>query len=167
MFFGRKHIIWLAKKRTCFFTSDVYKNKDVMVCVSQENQNDIIEAFNSTSRQLNGLLNTDNIYFDQMMDRIYPTELQLNKANSSDIEVPFWIWNYLYLMVQFPLKFMMNGTIWFRYSRFPLSGWPAYFIRDIYLSLFDFLWVYWFYMNSLLTQILFTLINQLCDTGKL
>ena len=31
----------------------------------------------------------DNIYFDQMVDRIYPKELQLNKANSSDAEAPF------------------------------------------------------------------------------
>ena len=37
---------------------------------------------------------TDNIYFDQMVDRIYPTELQLNKANSSDTEAPFWIGIY-------------------------------------------------------------------------
>ena len=35
------------------------------------------------------LLNIDNIYFDQMVDRIYPTELQLNRANSSDTEAPF------------------------------------------------------------------------------
>ena len=29
-------------------------------------------------------------FFDlQMVDRIYPTELQLNKANSSDTEAPF------------------------------------------------------------------------------
>ena len=28
-------------------------------------------------------------YFDQMVDRIYPTELQLNRANSSDTEAPF------------------------------------------------------------------------------
>ena len=35
------------------------------------------------------LLNIDNIYFDQMVDRIYPTELQLKKANSSDTEAPF------------------------------------------------------------------------------
>ena len=36
-------------------------------------------------------LNTciDNVYFDQMVDRIYPTELQLNRANSSDTEAPF------------------------------------------------------------------------------
>ena len=49
----------------------------------------IIEAFNSTSRYLDDLLNIDNIYFDQMVDRIYPTELQLNRANSSDTEAPF------------------------------------------------------------------------------
>ena len=54
-----------------------------------ENQADIIEAFNSTSRYLDDLLNIDNIYFDQMVDRIYPTELQLNRANSSDTEAPF------------------------------------------------------------------------------
>ena len=40
-------------------------------------------------RYLDDLLNIDNIYFDQMMDRIYPTELQLNRANSSDTEAPF------------------------------------------------------------------------------
>ena len=27
-----------------------------------------------------------------MVDRIYRIELQLNKANSSDTEAPFWIW---------------------------------------------------------------------------
>ena len=31
----------------------------------------------------------DNIYFDQMVDGIYPTELQLNRANSSDTEAPY------------------------------------------------------------------------------
>ena len=56
---------------------------------SQENQADIIERVNFTSRSLDDLLNIDNIYCDQMVDRIYPTELQLNKANSSDTEAPF------------------------------------------------------------------------------
>ena len=60
-----------------------------MKSLSRENQADIIEAFNSTSRYLDDLLNVDNIYFDQMVDRIYPTELQLNRANSSDTEAPF------------------------------------------------------------------------------
>ena len=60
-----------------------------MKSLSRENQADIIEAFNSTSRYLDDVLNIDNIYFDQMVDRIYPTELQLNRANSSDTEAPF------------------------------------------------------------------------------
>ena len=85
--------------------------RDFMKSLSRESQADIIEAFNSTSRYIDDLLNIDNIYFDQMVDRIYPTELQLNRANSSDTEASFWIWIYVYLMVQFPPKFMINGTI--------------------------------------------------------
>ena len=57
--------------------------------LSDNNQADIIEAFNSTSRYLDYLLNIDNPYFEQMVGQIYPTELQLNKANSSDTEAPF------------------------------------------------------------------------------
>ena len=37
---------------------------------------------------LDDLLNIDNISFEQMNDQNYPTELQLNKANSSDNELP-------------------------------------------------------------------------------
>ena len=55
---------------------------DFMKSLSRENQADIIEAFNS--RYLDNLLNIDNIYFDQTVDRIYPIELQLNRANSFD-----------------------------------------------------------------------------------
>ena len=65
--------------------------RDFMKSLSRENQADIIEAFSSTSRYLDELLNIDNIYFDQMMDHIYPTELQLNRANSSDTEHLSWI----------------------------------------------------------------------------
>ena len=64
--------------------------RDFMKALSRENQAGIIEAFNSTSRYLDDLLNIDNIYFDQMVARIYSTDFQLNKANSSDTEVPFW-----------------------------------------------------------------------------
>ena len=60
-----------------------------MKSLSREHQADITEAFNSTFRYLNELLNIDNIYFHQMVDRIYPTELHLNKANSSDTEATF------------------------------------------------------------------------------
>ena len=65
------------------------KTKVACFSLSRENQADIIEAFNSTSRYLDDLLNIDNIYFEHMVDLIYPAELQLNKANSSDTEAPF------------------------------------------------------------------------------
>ena len=60
-----------------------------MKSLSRENQADIIEAFNSTLRYPDDLLNIDIIYFDQMVDRIYPTELQLNRTNSCNTEAPF------------------------------------------------------------------------------
>ena len=60
-----------------------------MLSLSANNQIDIIEAFNSTSRYLDDLLNIDYPYFEQMVGQIYPTELQLYKANSSDTEALF------------------------------------------------------------------------------
>ena len=62
--------------------------RDFMKSLSCKNQADIIEAFNSTSRYLDNLLNIDNIYYDQTVDRICLTELQLNRANSCDTEAP-------------------------------------------------------------------------------
>ena len=62
--------------------------RDFMLSLLDKNQTDIIEAFNTTSRYLDYLLNIDNPYFEQMVHQIYPTDLQLNKANSSDTEVP-------------------------------------------------------------------------------
>ena len=64
--------------------------REFMLSLSDNNQAEIIEAFNSTSRYLDDLLNIDNSYFEQMVGQIYPTELQLNKTNSSDTEAPFW-----------------------------------------------------------------------------
>ena len=52
--------------------------RDFMLSLSDNYKNDIIEAFNSTYRYLDHLLNIDNPYFEQMVGQIYPTELQLN-----------------------------------------------------------------------------------------
>ena len=49
--------------------------------ISWDTQADTIEAFNFTSRYLDDLLNVDNVYLEQMVDRIYPAEPQLNKAS--------------------------------------------------------------------------------------
>ena len=60
--------------------------RDFMKSLSDVWQAEIIEAFKSTSRYLDDLLNIDNPYFEGMVGRIYPPELQLNKANT---EAPF------------------------------------------------------------------------------
>ena len=48
-------------------------NGDFMWSLSQDTQSDIIEAFNSTSRYLDDLLNIDNYFFESMVNRIYPS----------------------------------------------------------------------------------------------
>ena len=63
--------------------------RDFMMSLSADKDAEIIEAYNSTSRYLDDLLNIDNTYFDVMVKQIYPSELQLDKANSSETEAPF------------------------------------------------------------------------------
>ena len=70
--------------------------RDFMLSLSEDNQSDVIEAFNSTSRYLDDLLNIDNNFFESMVNRIYPSELQLNKTNVSDTEASFF---YLHLSI--------------------------------------------------------------------
>ena len=60
--------------------------RDFMMSLSGDKQADIIGAFNTTSRYLDDILNINNNYFDNTVSQIYPAELQLNKANTSDIE---------------------------------------------------------------------------------
>ena len=50
--------------------------RDVMLCLSDDNQSEVTEAFNSTSRYLDDLLNIDNNVFDSMVNHIYPSKLQ-------------------------------------------------------------------------------------------
>ena len=66
-----------------------YDFSTLYTSLSDVKQAEIIEAFKSTSRYLDDLLNIDNPYFEGMDNRIYPPELQLNKVNTSDTEAPF------------------------------------------------------------------------------
>ena len=63
--------------------------RDFMMSLSEDKQADVIDAFNTTSRYLDGILNINNVYFDTMVSQIYPSELQLNKANTSATKAPF------------------------------------------------------------------------------
>ena len=63
--------------------------RDFLLSVSDNNQTNTIEAYNSNSRYLDDLLIIDNPYFEYMVGQIYPIELQLNKGNSADTKAPF------------------------------------------------------------------------------
>ena len=63
--------------------------RDFIKSLIKEKRYDLIDAFNSTSRYLDDLLNIDNIHFENMVHGIYPAKHQLNKANASDTESAF------------------------------------------------------------------------------
>ena len=50
--------------------------------LTKEKRYDLKDAFNSSSRYL-------DVHLEHMVHRIYPAELQLNKANASDTEAAF------------------------------------------------------------------------------
>ena len=79
-----------------------------MLSLSDANQSDVTEAFNSTSRYLDDQLNIDNNVFNSMVNRIYPSELQLNKANVSDTDASFL---ELYLPISYGLVILGRKTL--------------------------------------------------------
>ena len=52
--------------------------RDFMMSLSDDKQADVIDAFNTTSRYLDDILNINTVYFNSMVSQIYPSELQLN-----------------------------------------------------------------------------------------
>ena len=54
--------------------------------LSDDKQADVIDAFNTTSRYFDDILNIYNVYFDNMVSQMHPSELKLIKANASDKE---------------------------------------------------------------------------------
>ena len=63
------------------FMSDLHKSK----------RHDLIDMFHDTSRYLDNIFTIDNPEFEKYIPDtcIYPAELQLNKANTSDKEISF------------------------------------------------------------------------------
>ena len=66
-----------------------YYERDFMMSVSDDKLTDTIDAFNTTSRYLDAILNINKIYFDNMASQIYPRDRQLDRANTSDTEASF------------------------------------------------------------------------------
>ena len=63
--------------------------RDFMMSLSDDKQAGIIDTFNTTSRYFDDILNINHVYFDNMVSQIYHSELQLNKANTSETEAAF------------------------------------------------------------------------------
>ena len=62
--------------------------RDFMMSLSDDKLAGVIVAFNTAFRYLDDILNIDNVYFENMVSQIYPSELQLNKAYTSDTKNP-------------------------------------------------------------------------------
>ena len=54
--------------------------RDFMLSLSDNNQTDIIEAFNSTSRYLENLLHMDNPYFEQIVAPLLDLNLSIKNG---------------------------------------------------------------------------------------
>ena len=61
-----------------------------MLSLSDNNQADVVEAFNSTSGCLDGLLGIGGPCFAQVVGQMCPAGLQLNKAGVSGAGSYFW-----------------------------------------------------------------------------
>ena len=114
--FGTKlyrQVVWIPMGTNCApLVADVFLfcyERDFMMSLSDDKQAGVIDAFNTTSRYLDDILNINNVYNDNMVSQIYPSELQLNKANTSDTEAAFLDLR-LSLMILFLPKFMINVT---------------------------------------------------------
>ena len=110
--------------------------RNFMLSLSDNNQADIIEAFNSTSRYLDDLLNIDNTYFEQMVGQIYPTELQSNKANSSDTEAPFLDLN---LSITYGI---VSSKIYDKRGDFNLKSLISPFLMEMFLALLPMVYIF-------------------------
>ena len=88
-----RQVVWIPMGTNCApLVADLFLfcyERGFMMSLSDDKQADVIDAFNITSRYLDDILNINNVYFDNMVSQIYPSELQLNKTNTSDTEAAF------------------------------------------------------------------------------
>ena len=63
--------------------------RDFMSNLHKSKRYDLIDMFNDTSRYLDDIFSIDNPELEKHIPDIYPTVLQLNKANTSDKETSF------------------------------------------------------------------------------
>ena len=84
-----------------------------MMSLSDDKQANVIDAFNNTSRYVDDILNINNVYFANMVCQIYPSELQLKNANTSDTKAAFSDLHLSIFMILFLPKCVINVTTLF------------------------------------------------------
>ena len=83
--------------------------RDFMDSLNHDNQADVIEAFNSTSRYLDDLLNIDNPYFEGMVNQIYPSGTTVEQSQYLGYRSPLFKSTSTLQMDLFLLKFMISA----------------------------------------------------------
>ena len=83
------------------FLSDLHKSK----------RHDLIYMFNDSSRYLDDIFSIDNPEFEKFIPDIYPAELQLNKANTSNKENFFLGFKVIRHVLGFGIEFLENKDI--------------------------------------------------------
>ena len=85
---------------------------------------DLIDKFNATSWHLNDIFTIDNHEFGEHIPDIYPRELQLNKANTSDNGASFLDLNIKIIDCNIQTRlYDKRNDFWFPKVNFPwLSG---------------------------------------------
>ena len=74
---------------------------DFIMSLSDHTQADIIEAFYTTSRYLDDILNISNTYFDIMVSQIYPQSSNTIKIKPMIPKLRFWTCICQFLMILF------------------------------------------------------------------
>ena len=82
-----------------------------MMSLTDDQQAYIIQGFNTTSRYLDDILSIHNTLFDDILIQMYSSELQLNKANTSDTKAVFLDLHFPFLMILFLPKYTINMAV--------------------------------------------------------
>ena len=125
---------------TCFYFA---MKENVMASLYYNTEAIITQAFISSTRNLDDLLNIHDLYFEYMVGRFYASELQINKANVSGTEAPDFF--YLHLSISNEMhypNFMINAVTDFYIVNFPfrIGTFPVLPLTLLkFLNLFDLL----------------------------
>ena len=88
-----QHIVGIPMGTNCApLIADLFlycNERDFMSKLQKSKRFDLIDKFNDTSLYLDDIFTIDNPAFAEHIPDIYPRELQLNKANTSDKETSF------------------------------------------------------------------------------